>query len=91
VGGRASCESECGRGTLPCGTGRGRGVPVEGVSYESEPERGRGASVELASYETDLSCGLEVGCVVLWLFCFLLSMMWVPHTVGTDSSPRAFG
>jgi hypothetical protein len=24
-------------------TGCGRGVPVEGVSYESEPERGRGA------------------------------------------------
>jgi hypothetical protein len=88
VGGRASGESECGRGTLLYGAGRGRGVPVEGTSYESEPERGRGTP---SSYpharRTWCLAELGRGLVVL---IFIIVKCGYPYTIGTDSSPRAF-
>jgi hypothetical protein len=79
VGKRASCESECGRGALSCGTGPGRGIPVKGASYESEPERGRGT---LSSWTRmrRTRYAVEAGCLLLWLshFVFYYRWMWVP-------------
>jgi hypothetical protein len=75
VGERASCESEYGRGALSCGTRRGRGVPVEGASYESEPERDRGTPSSWPRTRRTWYA-VEAGCLLLWLsrFVFLLSL-----------------
>jgi hypothetical protein len=73
---RASCESERGRGALLYGTGRGRGVPVGGASYESELERGRGTPSSWPRTRRTRYV-VEAGCLLLWLnhFCFLLSLV----------------
>jgi hypothetical protein len=82
---RASCESERGRGASLYRTGRGRGIPVGGASYESELERGRGAPSSWPRTRR-IRYAVEAGCLLLWLnhFVFYYRWLWVPHTVGTD-------
>jgi hypothetical protein len=93
---RASCESECSRGAFFVlalyGMGRGRGVPIMGASYESEVERSRGIPLSLPRTRRTL-CMVEVCYLLLWFnhFVFSIDGCGYPHTVGTDSSPRAFG
>jgi hypothetical protein len=86
VGERASCESECGRGASSCGTGRGRGIPVEGASYKSEPERSRGTPSSRPRTRR-IRYAVEAGCLLPWLSRFVFCYRWmrVPHTVGTDN------
>jgi hypothetical protein len=85
VGRRASCGSERGRGTLLYGTGHGRGAPVEGASYESEPDRGQGT---LSSYPRtrQTRCAAEFGRGLVVLI-FIIVKRGYPYTIGTDSSP----
>jgi hypothetical protein len=68
------------------GTGRGRGVPVGGASYESESERGRDVPSSLPRtsrtlYAVEVSC-LCCGSIVLF---FIIVGCGYPHTVGTDN------
>jgi hypothetical protein len=88
---RASCESERGRGALLYETGRGRGSPVVGASYESELERGRGTPSSWPRTRRT-RYAVEVGCLLLWLnyFVFYYRWLWVPHVVGTDSYGDAY-
>jgi hypothetical protein len=64
MGGRASRESERGRGTMRYGMGRGRGAPVEGASYEPEPERGRDAPSS-GPRTRRTGYAVEAGCLIL--------------------------
>jgi hypothetical protein len=89
VGDRASCESEYGRGTLLYGAGRGQGALVEGASYESEPERGRGTPSSCPRTRQTW-CTAEYGRSLVVLI-FIIVKCGCPYTIGTDSSPRAFG
>jgi hypothetical protein len=83
VGDRASCESECGRGTLLYGAGRGRGAIVEGASYESEPERGRGTPSSCPRTRRT-RCAAEFGRGLVVLI-FIIVKCGYPYTIGTDS------
>jgi hypothetical protein len=76
---RASCESERGRGASLYGSGRGRGVPVGGASYESELERGRGTPSSWPRMRRT-RYAIEAGCLLLWLnhFVFYYCWLWVP-------------
>jgi hypothetical protein len=82
---RASCESERGRGALLYGTGRARGVPVGGVSYESESERGR--ALRRASLVQDgpgTRLRWAAFCCGLIVLSFIIVGYGYPHTVDTD-------
>jgi hypothetical protein len=83
MGGRASRGSERGRGTLLYGTGRGRGAPVEGASYESEPEHGRGTPSSCPrTRRTRCAAELGRGLVVL---IFIIVKCGYPYAIGTDT------
>jgi hypothetical protein len=82
-------EPRAGRSVVevPRRTWRGRGVRVEGASYESEPERGRGAPSSRPRTRRTWHAVLRWAafCCGLVILFFYYRLCGYPHTVVTDT------